>query len=509
MRMTLGDGFGGAGAGGAYFDPDFDSLIERIQSPRVCIDNETRHDCTLVKVDSANRPGILLEMVQVLTDLDLVISKSYISSDGGWLMDVFHVTDHQGKKLTDQSLILYIQQSLVVGRKESAREVRTCLGEAGGPRTPGGRTHCLEFTAADRPGLLSEVSAVLVELDCHVLSTQAWTHNSRAACIMTLVDTPSARPIVSRERLGYVEEQVGSVVGAHRGPGEKMHVSLSGPTPGRVHSERRLHQLMLEDGDYEESPLPLPVEGDQFAKVNIEERKKESMGFGSGAARMVTQVSVDSWKERGYSVVNVRSRDRPKLLFDTVCALTDMQYAVFHAAVSSHGPVALQEYYIRRVDGCTLDAEVERRRVTRCLVAAIERRVSHGMRLDVCMRDRVGLIAEITRAVRENGLSLARVECRLQRQMMVGSFLCDRCVGRGVVDERRVEALREQIGAGVDLEVKGLSPMQSRRISTNNNLASSNHGDGSSASSEEKPRLSLGSLLWYHIERLSNFGSIR
>lgn len=40
-----------------------------------------------MKVDSANRPGILLEMVQVLTDLDLVISKSYISSDGGWLMD--------------------------------------------------------------------------------------------------------------------------------------------------------------------------------------------------------------------------------------------------------------------------------------------------------------------------------------------------------------------------------------------------------------------------------------
>lgn len=39
------------------------------------------------QVDSANKHGILLEMVQVLTDLDLVISKSYISSDGGWFMD--------------------------------------------------------------------------------------------------------------------------------------------------------------------------------------------------------------------------------------------------------------------------------------------------------------------------------------------------------------------------------------------------------------------------------------
>lgn len=40
-----------------------------------------------LQVDSANKHGILLEMVQVLTDLDLVILKSYISSDGGWLMD--------------------------------------------------------------------------------------------------------------------------------------------------------------------------------------------------------------------------------------------------------------------------------------------------------------------------------------------------------------------------------------------------------------------------------------
>jgi hypothetical protein len=39
------------------------------------------------QVDSVNRDGVLLEMVQLLTDLDLVISKSYISSDGGWLMD--------------------------------------------------------------------------------------------------------------------------------------------------------------------------------------------------------------------------------------------------------------------------------------------------------------------------------------------------------------------------------------------------------------------------------------
>ena len=38
-------------------------------------------------MDSANEYGILLEVVQILTDLNLTITKAYISSDGGWFMD--------------------------------------------------------------------------------------------------------------------------------------------------------------------------------------------------------------------------------------------------------------------------------------------------------------------------------------------------------------------------------------------------------------------------------------
>jgi len=40
-----------------------------------------------LQVDSANKHGILLEVVQILTDLNLSITKAYISSDGGWFMD--------------------------------------------------------------------------------------------------------------------------------------------------------------------------------------------------------------------------------------------------------------------------------------------------------------------------------------------------------------------------------------------------------------------------------------
>lgn len=63
------------------------------------------------QVDSASREhGVLLDAVQVLNDLDLTVRKAYISSDGRWFMDVFHVTDQFGHKLNDESVISYLEQ---------------------------------------------------------------------------------------------------------------------------------------------------------------------------------------------------------------------------------------------------------------------------------------------------------------------------------------------------------------------------------------------------------------
>ena len=41
----------------------------------------------ILQVDSANRRGSLLEVVQILTDMNLIIRRAYISSDGEWFMD--------------------------------------------------------------------------------------------------------------------------------------------------------------------------------------------------------------------------------------------------------------------------------------------------------------------------------------------------------------------------------------------------------------------------------------
>ncbi|KAH7850925.1 hypothetical protein Vadar_004668 [Vaccinium darrowii] len=470
-----------------YFDPEFDTLIERIHPPRVSIDNETCRDCTLVMVDSANKHGILLEMVQILTDLDLVISKSYISSDGGWFMDVFHVTDQLGNKVTDKSLLLYIEQAMCATRMGS-KEVQTSLGREVRPPHVSKEWMALEITGTDRPGLLSEISAVIAALECQVAAVVAWTHNTRLACIIYMEDDCKDRTTAGVNQVAQVHAQLENVLEAHHQEGERRSVRVTTPEAGRTHTERRLHQLMASDRDYEECC-------------------SSSSGSGGGRKRQDRcrdgiKVTIDYCNERGYSVVNVKCRDRPKLLFDTVCTLTDMQYVVFHAAINSEGSIAIQEYFIRHMDGCTLDSESERRRVTQCLMSAIERRVSHGLRLDICTDNRLGLLSDITRAFRENGLSIARAELGAHGERAVGSFYVTDASGQDV-NRDVIEMVRKEIGGTVT--VVNESPGRSAQTTTRSIITSK-----SSNVVEDRPRFSLGTLLWSQLERISgNFRTIK
>jgi hypothetical protein len=278
---------------------------------------------------------------------------------------VFHVTDQIGRKLTDPSLPEFIQRALVPfhrpGNGPSPPRFTTCLGNVVGPGGPDvSDCAALEFTVHDRAGLLSSITSVLVDNGCHVASGQAWTHNGRAAGVLYVTTTAAATTAdgagaaaLLPSRWARIERLVNAVVDARENvTGERHWVCVSEPVQGRVHTERRLHQLMHDDRDYESGPAPTPVDEELF-----------SMGEKAATARTarrgaVTRVSIDSWEERGYAVVKMTSRDRPRLLFDTVCALTDMQYVVFHATVGSQGALAIQVSprvcvsYLLSVRGC-------------------------------------------------------------------------------------------------------------------------------------------------------------
>ncbi|XP_010940980.1 ACT domain-containing protein ACR8 [Elaeis guineensis] len=390
----------------AYLD-EYEKLVIRMNTPRVVIDNAVCPTATLVQVDSARKQGFLLEAVQVLADLNVSIKKAYISSDGRWFMDVFHVTDQFGGKLTDESVISYIEQSLETGSGIKSS------GSGGGD----GLT-VLELTGADRPGLLSEVFAVLADLQCGVVEAKVWTHNGRIACLLFVRDETSGEPIENALRIHGVESRLGHVLkGDHGVRGAKTAVS----SLAVAHTDRRLHQMMFADRDYEHPP-PSP-------------------------AAAPPSVSVQNWIERGYSIVTVQCQDRPKLLFDIVCTLTDMEYVVFHGTIDTDGDQAHQEFYIRHKDGSPISSEAERQRVIQCLQAAIERRASEGLRVELCAVDRPGLLSDITRTFRENGLFVTRAEVSTKGQMASNFFYVIDAAGKPA-DHDAIEAVRQRIGTG-------------------------------------------------------------
>ncbi|KAK4558005.1 hypothetical protein RGQ29_007667 [Quercus rubra] len=430
---------------------EYEKLVIRMNTPRVVIDNAVCPNATLVTVDSARRHGILLEAVQVLTDLNLSIKKAYISSDGRWFMDVFHVTDQNGNKLTDESVIRYIEQS---------------MGSIHYGRTNGSNgLTALELTGTDRVGLLSEVFAVLADLQCNVVEAKVWTHNGRIASLIYVKDCDSGCPIEDSQKIDQIEARLRNVLkGDNDIRSAKTSVSMA-----VTHSERRLHQMMFADRDYEWKPIL---------------KRSDDCPI----------VTVQNWIERGYSVVNVQCKDRSKLLFDIVCTMTDMEYVVFHATINTAGDRAYLEFYIRHTDGTPISSEPERQRVIQCLQASIERRASEGVRLELSAEDRPGLLADVTRTFRENGLNVTRADISTEREMAANEFYVTDAVGN-TADSKLIEAVRQKIGLS-NLKVKELPMICHNKVE-----------------SEEQPvgvggavLLSLGSLVR---RNLYNLGWIR
>lgn len=410
-----------------YFDPEYETLSIRINPPQVSVDNSSCKNCTLVKVDSMNKPGILLEVVQILSDLDLIITKAYISSDGGWFMDVFHVTDQHGHKISDGRTIDYIEKAL--GPKSYTSDIMKSLpGKRVGVNNIGDYT-AIELIGRDRPGLLSEIFAVLSDLHINVVAAEVWTHNRRIACVLYINDDTTIHNVDDASRLSSLEEQLKNIL---CGCGDDEKVARTSFSVGSTHVDRRLHQLLFADRDYEGNCLATEPGYSPLFKTNI---------------------TIDRCEEKRYLVVNVRSKDRPKLMFDIVCTLTDMQYVVFHATISSDGPYALQEYYIRRMDGCTVDIEEERDKVIKCLEAAIRRRVSEGLSLELCAKDRVGLLSDVTKVLRENGLSVMRAGVTTVGDQAIHVFYVSDAAGNPV-DMKTIEGLRQEIGNNMMLNVK-------------------------------------------------------
>ncbi|XP_071690776.1 ACT domain-containing protein ACR2 [Rutidosis leptorrhynchoides] len=456
-----------------YFDPEFDSLYERINGPscRVTFDNDTVEDNTIVKIDCVKKQDQLLEVVQVLTEVNLTITKGYISSDAGWFMDVFHVKDVNGKKVSDQK-VNYIQQA-IDSKRVAASKIKPQTNKLYNTDLHKEPT-TIEMTAIDRPGLFSEISAALADLHCNIVEAHAWSHNARLACVAYISDQSSDTRI-DNHRLANIEHHLNTILHASN-TSEKTSLDLTeqkdvkstglinaGGSEGTMTVvERRLHQLLLSVHDFD---VP------HTQTVSVSSAK--------------ASVLIENCDEKGYSIVTVQCKDRRRLMFDTVCTLADMQYVISHASVNSHGGSAFQEYFVRKIDGGALSTEREKQHATKCLEAAVERRVCEGTRLQLCANDRVGLLSDITRVLREKGLVVLRADLATKMEKYVDITFYVRDVFGNNVDMELVKSMKREMGL-IDLAVKN-----EKIVKPNSPTAM-------------KPRFSIGDIFRSQIEKLSH-----
>ena len=195
---------------------------------------------------------------------------------------------------------------------------------------PSSERTAIEMTGINRPGLHS---AVLAEQRCNIVEAHAWSHNTCLACVAYVSDQSTSTCIDDPNRLATIEGHLSTVLQPSTIPdndNKGVQTRFLGCNSSMSCTERRLHQLMLANRDFDgPSGHPSP----SFSSMGMN-------GVNEEGRRMV--VSIDRCSEKGYSIVDVQCMDRPKLMFDIVCTLTDMQYVIFHASITSHGPFACQ-----------------------------------------------------------------------------------------------------------------------------------------------------------------------
>jgi [protein-PII] uridylyltransferase len=72
-------------------------------APRVIVDNESSNKHTVIEINGLDRIGLLYELTEAISRLNLNIASAHITTFGEKVVDVFYVTDLTGAKITDKA----------------------------------------------------------------------------------------------------------------------------------------------------------------------------------------------------------------------------------------------------------------------------------------------------------------------------------------------------------------------------------------------------------------------
>ena len=257
----------------------------------------------------------------------------------------------------------------------------------------------------DKPGLLSEITRLLVDNKLDLSNALVWTHKTRFAMILSL-----GEPMKGKEAKELQHYLMTSLEGAEElsGTGE-LRIQVKPEVPER-HLERRLHSLMIQNEPMEELEAHAGVDVDIYFE-----------------------------HDSGYTVVRVESPDRPRLMFDTVCTLAETFVDVIHGCVEVKEGLYSQEYFAKHSNGDCITSEKHMLLLKQHLVASAVRRNPTGLKVEVTCQDRVGPRGHHEGALQSGpecdaGLGRPR---RNARDLLAGDVLRDIGLRRARVQEDR------------------------------------------------------------------------
>lgn len=369
----------------------YPDLELRRNPPNVEVDNKTHPTETIITIDSADRAGTLIEVVQCLTELNLMVRGAQISSDGGWFVDVFNVEEASGGKVIDHKKLETIKRVLKIEyecerhlSQFSPHDERMC-------------THTvLELADCDRVGLLYDTAKIVDLAGLDVKSLAAWTQYNRGAVVIAALTEEG--PLKCKERIELLRKDLLKLFGAN------AQVNIKN-VKGYIHHERRLHRLLLQEAmRIGASFYTLPPETDATTCPSQD----------SDDCR--PEVTITYWPRfKKYWRVTIHCQDRAKLFFDTVCTLADLDYEVYHATVFSHREdnTAFQDFYVRPRFGEAEFNKAKAKKLKDLLISSILRRAPHGLKVHVLTMDQPGLLCRVTNIFKSGHIRVTRatVKC--------------------------------------------------------------------------------------------------
>ena len=359
-------------------------------------DDARRVESTVVQLAGPDRPGLLADVTALLAARGCDVRSAAVWTHTSRVAAVLSVTE-KGRPVTDSAKLAQLGQLLESVVNDGGTDaVAAAANDAAPPPAP-----------RPRPG---SVTIDRVRGDVH--------HDRRLH-----------RLLLEEAAAAWAEARAAARAGGDDGAPSSPADSASsldgapGPTPlDTVHhtlAGTRGEASFYEGEEEEEEGGGGGMKRGNHPTADATDDDDAASAAAATSPRPAVRVAHDP--RANYWVVTTVCADRPKLLFDTLCTLADLDYDVFHASVDAGGggassgsttPLAAQEFFVRPRHGGDAFEPGRADQLAALVGASIVRRFPRGLKVHVRSLDRYGCLASLTAVLRASGLTVTRAKVR-------------------------------------------------------------------------------------------------